>query len=160
MESESNPGNYTSLWPAGFHFCDLGQIRLRCVTAEQFRNSTVRDKWMNRLEMIAERMTLANVNGELWVDGSFVTTKLNPRDLDVCFYVKAELLEQGNKIQREAVKWFDRLQITHGVDAYISTIFSVTDPRHEETLNDYLFWKNLWGTSRNNSPQGIVVLRL
>jgi hypothetical protein len=160
MQPDAEFEEFLPLWPAGFHRVGLDIIHQTCVDAERFLESTTRSQLFAKLQMIVEQLQIAGIVGDLWVDGSFVTRKLNPRDLDICLHVSAAIIEQGTRTQQDAIGWFDLLHMTDRIDSYIQPIYPVTDPRHEGALDNYLYWKELWGTSRNNSPQGIVVIRL
>jgi hypothetical protein len=151
-------------WPPifspGFHYLDLDQIRSLCVDAEQFRNSGTRSMLFRHLELAVEKFRIARIEGELWLDGSFVTTKPDPRDLDTCLRIAAAVAEQGSRAQTDAIDWFTSSYLSHHIDGYLNLDFSVSDPRHPKGLDNYLYWKRQWGLDRNGKPQGIVVIRL
>ncbi len=58
---------------------------------------------MNGLEQTIEKLENSHVTGELWIDGSFVTKKIDPDDVDALLCVDANLYDTGLQTQRDAI---------------------------------------------------------
>ena len=90
-------------WPPllerGFHPMTLGGLRQLCVTP--FSLSKTRPAIMAGLEQLTEDVAGYGIAADLWIDGSFVTEKLDPEDADVVFCVRAELYDNGTPSQRQ-----------------------------------------------------------
>lgn len=76
---------FTPLLKPGFHALGLDEVRKLCVDA--FPASITRARLMTNLENIVSRMDGSGVSGNVWLDGSFVTEKLNPEDVDFVLVV-------------------------------------------------------------------------
>lgn len=60
---------------------------------------------MDGLEDLIRVLIKSRIHGVMWVDGSFVTEKIDPDDVDILLAVPYELA-QGDYYQRDALKWF------------------------------------------------------
>ncbi|MBZ5601829.1 MAG: hypothetical protein LAO79_05935 [Acidobacteriia bacterium] len=76
---------FPPLLPQGFHSRSLEEVRELCVT--NFKESTVRAEIMAGLEAIYEQAQSLGIDGEIWLDGSFLTEKINPEDADFILVV-------------------------------------------------------------------------
>jgi hypothetical protein len=152
--------DHQPLLPPGFHEMSLKQLREICVDAQEFRTSRARCDLITTLEAVVVRLRAANIAGELWIGGSFVTTKMNPGDIDASLRLASRFFDTGTKEQVAALIWFTEIYATHRIDGYLHFEFSPSDPRHEARLENYLFWKNFWGHGKNGASQGIAVIQL
>jgi hypothetical protein len=66
--------------PSGLFDCDLPEMRARFGV---FRTSDRRPQLFARLEELVRAMRLSGLFEELIIDGSFVTLKEQPNDIDV-----------------------------------------------------------------------------
>jgi hypothetical protein len=78
---------FPPLLPAGFHRMDMPGLRRLAVV--RFPDSFTRPAIMTHLEQIIDRINASGIRGEIWVDGSFLTEKLNPEDVDVLLAIDA-----------------------------------------------------------------------
>ena len=155
-----NNDAFTPLLPPGFHPMSLGQIQAHFVENELFRESRTRATHFKNLNLLVDRLRAVEISGELWLDGSFVTDKLDPRDLDLCLRFSAALYDQGTRDQVATIEWFLQMYSTHLIDGYLLQEYPPTHPAQSHGLDNYLYWQKQFGFSRNGSPQGIVVLSL
>lgn len=83
-----------------------------------------------------------------WVDGSFVTKKRNPGDIDLITFISSEKLKQiGNKI--DDFKFPDS-DSKYGVDAYIVEVYSDLHRHKFRTDSDKTYWKDRFTKTRRN----------
>jgi len=148
------------LLPPGFHELSIERLREICVDAPDFRTSRARQNLMKALELVIDRLRAAQIEGEMWIGGSFMTTKAYPGDVDVALRLASAYFDIGTKEQIAALTWFTGIYATHRIDGYLFFDYSPTDPRQSDALDDYLHWKNYWGQARDGSPQGIAVIQL
>lgn len=104
--------NEKGLLPEGIHPCTLEEAQ------ERFAHSEHRAiLWSNLIQVIGI-MREEKLSGILLIDGSFVTDKMVPGDIEVVLDVRAESPEQIGK----AVKFFayrhSKLKIDFGIDWY------------------------------------------
>lgn len=106
---------------------------------------------------------------KLWVDGSFVTKKLNPRDIDCVVYVKASLV---NSLSLEAQERLAKYLIPQNrsmhefnknlycTDSYI--LLDIEDspnfPNHDFIMEKKKYWDDLWGHDRQGNAKGYIIL--
>ncbi|MCU0345520.1 MAG: hypothetical protein MUC59_01170 [Saprospiraceae bacterium] len=97
-----------------------------------------------------------------WVDGSFVTKKLNPKDIDIVTFIPFEVYENRRKeieakfIMGGALKHF-------GVDAYAIRTYPEKHELHFVTLHDTAEWRETFSKTKFNKnqkryPKGFIEL--
>ena len=65
------------------------------VCVDPFSLSSTRPIICKGLDVLVTVLELCDVVGELWVDGSFLTEKINPKDVDVVLRVDGALYNSG-----------------------------------------------------------------
>ncbi len=84
-----------------------------------------------------------------WVDGSFVTTKLNPNDIDFVTFIDAAIFgEKESLIINQFI--FPNARNVYGVDAYGVRIYPINHPFHNIGISDTLYWREWFGQTRPN----------
>lgn len=89
---------------------------------------------------------------EQWINGSFVTTKINPKDIDLVTFLDSETIRKlGSKLDpfRPPFSW-ER----YGVDAYILEVYPTDSKLYRFSESDRLYWLDLFSHTRPNR-QGI-----
>ena len=79
----------------GFHRMTLSAVRALCVDADIFALSQRRKTIMDNLTHILERVGGASIVGEIWLDGSFLTKKIDPCDADLVLHVDGALYDKA-----------------------------------------------------------------
>jgi hypothetical protein len=75
------------LLPVGLHTCTLSEIRARF---GQFRSSDRRCRLVDTLEAYVEELRLSRLVAWLVVNGSFVTDKPDPHDIDLVVVLRSD----------------------------------------------------------------------
>lgn len=97
---------------------------------------------------------------EQWVDGSFVSLKPDPKDLDVVTFIDWQVFKM-----RESV--IDRYQSYNlekqGIDAYFVPIYPENHPDWHKTARFYDHWHQIFGKTRpafngKREPKGYLKL--
>lgn len=90
-----------------------------------------------------------------WIDGSFSTNKVNPNDIDLVNFIDYTKFNP-------ALIMFDMNQSNHypkhayNIDGYNVLTFPVAH-KYYGTMQDRInYWRNWFGTDRQNSPKGII----
>jgi Family of unknown function (DUF6932) len=151
---------FTPLFPAGFHFKTLAELRAHCVGQPRFKDSQTRDGIMSRLEAVFKRLIHAKIVGEVWVDGSFLTEKRDPEDVDISLRVDGDFFDKATPDQRQAMEWITEIWDTEKIDGYLHLEWP---PGHSEFAlgqENYKIWQKQWGFSRRGVPKGIAVVEL
>ena len=73
-----------------------------------------------------------------WVNGSFVTQKINPKDIDVVSFIPYRLYEQYQLVLDKL--WTDSWE-REGIDAYFVKVYPAEHPEFDKaTKRDYRQW--------------------
>ncbi len=144
----------------GFHRRTVAEIRAICVKA--FPTSITRRGIMEHLEDIIRHLSADKVKGSLWIDGSFVTEKIDPSDVDIIVHVASAIYE-GDSKKRGAVDWAvaDERCSTHSSDGYAWIECKRGHPGHRESETIRKDWTDWFGGHKPGYiPKGIIVLSL
>ncbi len=88
--------------------------------------------------------------GIVWIDGSFVSRKENPRDLDCVFFV-------NDSVYVNNVNYFRSLRSNSVlVDAYFVKCYSIGHEKEFLTNIDKVEWMNLFSSDRKRNRKGFV----
>ncbi len=116
---------------------------------------------MAGLAEVVERLSAYQVAGELWVDGSFLTEKINPGDVDIVLRVPSSVYDDGTIEQRRTIDWIgENLKEYNLCDSYVFPEFPENDPNYLLGKQRRDYWSNLFGYSRGRTPKGIAVIEL
>lgn len=97
-----------------------------------------------------------------WIDGSFVTAKQEPNDIDLVCFVKFEDV----RFITDKLAQFDtnfsqhQCKKVYNVDGYIVIEVPEDDPRYKSYyLKRVAYWKKWFGYDREGRRKGVVELR-
>ena len=148
------------LLPHGRHTASVVEIEQRFVNT--FPTSLTRrsllDGWRRRSE---ELKSIVDIESE-WIDGSFVTTKRDPRDIDMTTFVLMESWNALDVASRQRVALLTQgpeLKIQFGCDSYLIIIPPDGDPSEANYLYWRGYWDRQWSRARSGSPKGYVEVR-
>jgi hypothetical protein len=85
----------------------------------------------------------------VWIDGSFTTKKENPKDIDLVYFLDAELAGQNEDVLLSRFYQRESKNI-YGVDAYLVRVFAVDHPLCFYTVSDKAYWTELFTKSRRD----------
>lgn len=138
----------TALLPPGLHDKSLAQVYDLCVAP--FPASSTRGVLMQGLSEFRQYLEQFGLPFEIWVDGSFLTTKVNPNDVDVVVMSEAHfnLLPLMQRILLTAVfRERDKTRTKWRVDAFIF---------FHEDKQMAAYWTDWYGRSREGHSKGII----
>jgi len=137
----------------------MGLTELRDLTVARFPVSVRRPMLFAELERLTADLNRLHVVCELWVDGSFLTEKMEPDDIDLSFSAFAsslDVLDNTTKI------WiFSNLDGRHYsplLDTYICVRFARDDHRRAADKTDY--WAEKWGVGWDDRLTGYAIIKL
>jgi hypothetical protein len=151
---------FPPLLQPGFHAMSVDELRALTVDDKRFPGSTTRCVLMGRLEHVIQVLTVQRIDGELWIDGSFLTEKSDPEDIDVSLRVQAAIYDNGTPDQRQAMDWMTGLWQSDCIDGYLHFEWPIAHPNHALGLANCAYWQHQWGRSRGGIFKGIVVVKL
>lgn len=95
-----------------------------------------------------------------WINGSFVTNKKNPRDIDLVNLIGHEVFEgKESLIRGEFIR--DAVPKNYRIDAYLVILYPENHKLHNWTRSDLLHWNDWFTRSKMNKrrkryPKGYI----
>ena len=116
---------------------------------------------MARLEQVITELKQAGIIGDLWIDGSFVTEKIDPKDVDVVLFVSERRRRAFTARQDKVLRWFySNLSATHSCDSYIAFRFPRSHPEWKDGKQWQAYWLKQFGTGRSGARKGIIAVSI
>jgi hypothetical protein len=127
-----------------------------------FTSSNTRGKILEgHNNYIIELFQILEQNFFQWLDGSFVTQKLDPNDIDVINFVHySELTNEKVNSLRRFLTHVGNPKDEFKVDGFLVPVYEPTDPRFSFTQAKYNEWRLFFGKDRNGNPKGLLQLNL
>ena len=143
----SRKQDFPPLLPEGLHSKSATDIKALCVSP--FPYSTTRPQLFEKLCALVEAIAGAGVEGHIWVDGSFVTNKEDPNDVDIVLWIaNYDTLPPSQERRIGAILKQEKEHRDNGCDLYPS-------PPTKYWLD---YWQGQFGTDRTGNPKGIVTM--
>jgi hypothetical protein len=112
-----------------------------------------------------ELLQLINVPFKQWIDGSFVTDKKNPNDIDLLTFIEHDIYNKHQKAIDTKFGKFGVQNYFQEIDAY--TIWEYPKNHEYFTIfhSDYLYWETFFSNSKFNRakkrfPKGFIQLTI
>lgn len=153
-----NKAEFPPLLQEGFHAKTLPELRDLCVT--KFPLSARRPAIMPALESMCMALSVALISGEVWVDGSFLTEKIEPDDVDVTVAIKHGVFDtpqQQEVLFRIAKK---RFVFPLPCDSFVHIEYPEDHAKHQFGQWMRAYWIRQFGFSRSCSMKGIAVIKV
>jgi hypothetical protein len=116
---------------------------------------------MQGIRQFIGRLATVGLTAEVWLDGSFLTEKIEPKDVDVLVKCSALEYDAGAPEQCAAIDWVIANQkVSLKCDSYALFDYPHGHPLHAEGEWWYSYWHVKWGFSRQEDPKGIAVILL
>lgn len=143
----------------GLLMTSLTELQTRFVT--EVRDSTTRpeiwDGWMRHRAALAA----INLRPIALVNGSFTTNKRNPKDIDLCYLVDAEAVNNLTAAERtEYTRLFDADHCQQGFrcDPFAIRCYPPTHMRFASMINEVAYWTRVFGVDRKGHPKRILMI--
>jgi hypothetical protein len=88
---------------------------------------------------------------EQWIDGSFVSKKLKPNDIDIVSFIPNPIYDAQSSHLFELKQKFKPQ-----IDAYYICKFPENHLRFAETKGDYFYWLNQFAKDRQKNSKGFI----
>lgn len=143
---------FTPLLPAGFH--DFSEEMLENHFLSGFPGSATREKLIQGLQKYIKDLKSLKLPFELWIDGSFVTNKMNPNDIDLVVLIPEQVcnklsLPEKKNLQLLLNNWL--IRNSYFCDVYFCVL-------EDQDLRNY--WQDWFGFTRKKEPKGIVRIKV
>jgi hypothetical protein len=138
----------------------MTMARLRVLTVAGFPSSVRRPTLFSELERLANDLSIANVVCELWIDGSFLTEKPEPDDIDLSFVAWVHHLETlSPQLQNALLADLNGgKNYSPALDTYFCARFLREDPRRVADSSTY--WGAHWSKGWDDHIKGYAVIKL
>ena len=137
----------------------LGKVRELCVT--KFPLSDTREPIMIGLERLIGELENRAVSTEAWIDGSFLTEKINPEDADLVLCTNSQVYDEGTEEQRALLHTVNaNLRGNLGCDSYLFLEYPQGHPLYEEGQRLREYWLQQFGMSGSGEPKGIAAVEV
>ncbi len=135
---------------------DLAALERLCVS--RFPDSITRTRLMTNLVAVIDLLQRERMRGDIWIDGSFITEKLNPDDVDLLLRVNVSEYRTMDAAQLNFLSWLSNnsLSGTHKCDSYVMLV----DDAHPQGEYMQAYWLHQFGFSRAGQMKGLAVVRL
>ncbi len=152
MEFETN-----GLLSAGLHDCTVNEFIDTFV--DNFPTSQRRKLIADALWEFVREVFAVGVPYEIWIDGSFVTTKINPNDADLVLFLQVpDINILGTQLVTFRQKYDGILDIYFAYANSPENQQQVTPEDYQKIVNNRNYWRGQFGFDRTDSPKGIVRL--
>jgi len=120
---------FAPLLSLGLHPMTLQEMRASLVDA--FRGSKRRPLIMAGFEKVVQRFLEEKIEGQFWIDGSFLTKKLDPGNADILFLVKDQYFRTASTQQQVVIDWIARRDLRTEFYCH-SFLHYIQEPGHPE----------------------------
>lgn len=149
----------TPLLGPGMHVLSLAELRNLAVI--NFPTSSRRTRLFEDFVQLLQTLQRYGVECDIWIDGSFLTEKNDPSDIDLTALFDINAFGSFSQLAQEFC-----LQTLNGgkkflpdLDTFIT--FMVSDPNHPQSkLDGRNYWAKQWGVDRENWCKGYVCIRV
>jgi len=135
----------------GFHNIRLEDFE--SIFVNSFNSQNRRKFLVERFRMFWYKLEEIEVDFEIWIDGSFVTKKTEPNDIDIAILHTPDQINQLSSEKKEILKYLfanpQETKLRYCCDVYFMPNI------HPAELN---YWEKWFGYSRNNQARGIARL--
>ena len=153
---EDNKPEWPPLLEPGLFPMTIEEVRAICVDA--FPTSERRPLIMKGLLGVIGQLDASKINAEIWLDGSFLTKKIEPDDVDLVLVFNGEILESGTEKMTSLLVSFNDTGIFNQFycHTFVCPQYPDSDDEFlkEQCEKNLLYWKKLFGFSRGNDEGG------
>lgn len=145
--------DYPPLLPPGFSETTTEQ--LAAVAVQPFPGSIRRPALFDALLVFLELIGQSKLVGELWIDGSFVTSKEEPDDIDVLLVFDPVVLNALSEQEKQHIGYL--LDQRRAWESFRLHLFAVSS----EQLDDKAYWRGLFCFQHDEStPKGVALIKV
>lgn len=146
------------LLPAGLHVCDHDVFQQEFI--DQFSSSQTRKSLFVVFNKMLKDIELLFQPYEIWLDGSFTTSKTNPNDIDLVMFLElSDFLSHynSNEFMSLRAQYAGKLDIYLALAVNDQTKASVEPEVVVVHTNQRNYWRGQFGFDRQDRPKGFIV---
>lgn len=110
-------------------------------------------------QMVSE-LGAAGISCDLWLDGSYLTEKLDPDDIDLSLKVDADVVSTLDAHQWDLLQRIAQGEFDPRLDSYIVISYPIGHTRRGTDLDRWPYWAEWWGVARGGWCKGVAVLHI
>lgn len=150
--------DHQPLLAPGRHPMPLRQIEQLCVF--RFPESVTRRDLFRKLDRFVAAFEAALIPCDMLINGSFMTEKIEPSDVDVAVLLDPDVANNLDERQDLLVNSVNDDTFIEGVDGFVETLFPIGHTSYRADENEML-WSEQYGREHNGEYlKGIAVLRV
>ncbi len=160
MAASAAKPEFPPLLAQGLHSFD--RAGLKALTVDGFPNSNSRPRlWDNFQRLVLDALATAQIACEVWVDGSFLTQKIDPDDVDFVVDVPIVLFSTISPAQQQLLDQYVAMAFRASDDLHSFVMFNTPagHPMEPAAIQFHQQWERDFGTSYiGRVAKGIAVV--
>jgi hypothetical protein len=144
------PYNSYGALPEGIFKPQLKEFKDRYV--KEFVGSSTRPIIYKGFIELSMDQLRAGIFLKQWIDGSYITSKEEPNDIDMVTFFNGI----DHRIGRSQVYSSTQMKERYHCDSYIAAVYPENDPRFSLSKDTIEYWRKWWGHDRNNRLKGFI----
>lgn len=151
---------FDPILPQGMHRMGMAELKHLCV--DSFQGSRTRTRIWGGLSFVIDKLLQYQVEADVWLNGSFLTKKQDPEDVDLVLCIKIEVYDQAPSEAKDAIDWInDNLKKVHFCDSYRFFMYPPSHKLHTVGEQLHAYWLDQFGTNyAGDEPKGIALIEL
>lgn len=145
--------------PAGIHQCTINEFRETFV--DGFPTTQRRNELFIQLMSFLSDLVKIDCFPEAFVDGSYVTNKVNPNDIDIVVFLHYSTVISPTvqaKINQLKTLYDPFLDIYFAVAVCDENKSMINPASYGSIINQRNYWRGQFGFDREDLPKGIVLI--
>lgn len=139
----------------GFHDCTYDEFYAAFV--DEFPTSQRRRPIAEALLAFSAEVFAIGEPYEFWIDGSYVTTKINPNDADVILFFQYQHMNAISPLWNTfRQQYHETLDIYFGYAASPENKKFLAPVDYGKIVNNRNYWRGQFGFDREDNPKGII----
>lgn len=143
--------------PPGIHDMVVADIQQHFVAG--FPTSTSRKQIFQGYEKHRSELATLGIDLHQLLGGSFISTKLDPSDIDLVCFADSNVVDNLPQAQKELLAQLTagpETKASHLCDAYFCPTVPDTDPLFNKVRAARKYWMGEFGFDRQDIPKGLV----
>lgn len=143
---------FKPLFNAGIH--DISKDVLTTHFLDPFVNQDKRKQLIERFILLLEKVESIGIKFEVWIDGSFVTEKIEPNDIDVAFFfdpIQMNALSEEKKLILLEISNNALSKVRYNCDVYFLS---------NDSVEYRSYWRGWFGFTREEVAKGFARLMI
>ncbi|MBO3759467.1 hypothetical protein [Ciceribacter sp. L1K22] len=158
--AEGRKYDYPPLLAPGAHYLSLPEVKSLVVDRFSAGYQSARLKLYQQLEEFIQLLLTNNILGDLAIDGSFLTEKPNPNDVDVLLTYDFDISTSLSQIQNDLIDQINTSYLFENVDSLAIVRYPRDHPLFGSAI-DVATMSNHYGIENSEAwTKGYVVFRL